>query len=253
VSPDRYLSVVLGLITGSGFYDLPGIEEARSQEVGTEFGLVQITQGVWHGCPVAFLPRHGVGHRVPPHRINYRANLQALHDVGVEAILATAVSGGINPKYRVGELVLIDQFIEFTHGRDHTFFDEEVRHTDMSDPYDSDLRRLLMETAVSEGIGLLDGGTYVCSNGPRFETAAEIQMYASFGGDLVGMTGYPEVALARELNLPYAAIGVVSNPAAGLSEKDLSLEEIWDVLEGLSTPVQQLLGGVSIRLADRWK
>jgi len=190
---------------------------------------------------------------VPPHRINYRANLQALHDVGAQAILATAVSGGINPQYKIGELVLIDQFIEFTHGRDQTFFDEEVRHTDMSDPYDSDLRRLLLEIATYEGVDLVDGGTYVCSNGPRFETAAEIQMYAGFGGDLVGMTGYPEVALARELNLPYAAIGVVSNPAAGLSDKELSLEEIWDVLENMSDPLHQLLGGAATRLATQWQ
>ena len=244
---------MLGLITGSGFYDLPGIQEAQPQEVHTAYGLVHLTRGNWNGCPVAFLPRHGIGHRVPPHRINYRANLQALHDVGTQAILATAVSGGINPQYKVGELVLIDQFIEFTHGRDHTFFDEEVRHTDMSDPYDRDLRQLLLEIAAYEGVNLVDGGTYVCSNGPRFETAAEIQVYAGFGGDLVGMTGYPEVSLARELNLPYAAIGVVSNPAAGLSDKELSLEEIWNVLEYLSDPLHQLLGGAATRLADHWQ
>ena len=244
---------MLGLITGSGFYDLPGIQEAQPQEIHTAYGLVHLTRGNWNGCPVAFLPRHGIGHRVPPHRINYRANLQALHDVGTQAILATAVSGGINPQYKVGELVLIDQFIEFTHGRDHTFFDEEVRHTDMSDPYDRDLRQLLLEIAASEGVNLVDGGTYVCSNGPRFETAAEIQAYASFGGDLVGMTGYPEVALARELDLPYAAIGVVSNPAAGRSGKELSLEEIWEVLDCLSDPIHQLLGRAATRLADRWQ
>jgi purine nucleoside phosphorylase len=123
----------------------------------------------------------------------------------------------------------------------------------MSDPYDSGLRQLLLEIAASEGVDLVDGGTYVCSNGPRFETAAEIQMYAGFGGDLVGMTGYPEVALARELNLPYAAIGVVSNPAAGLSDKELTLEEIWHVLEGLSDPLHQILGEAATRLSDRWQ
>jgi 5'-methylthioadenosine phosphorylase len=122
----------------------------------------------------------------------------------------------------------------------------------MSEPYDGDLRRLLMEVADSEGVEVVDGGTYVCANGPRFETPAEIRMYAGFGGDLVGMTGYPEVALARELDMPYAAIGVVSNPAAGLSVEKLSLEDIWGVLEDVSTPLHLLLGGAATRLADRW-
>ena len=109
-----------------------------------------------------------------------------------------------------------------------------------------------MEVADTEGLEVVDGGTYVCTNGPRFETAAEIRMYAGFGGDLVGMTGYPEVALARELDLPYAAIGVVSNPAAGLGDEELSLEDIRGVLEDASTPLHLLLGGAARRLADRW-
>jgi len=243
---------MLGLITGSGLYDLPGLEESRIVEAFTPYGPVHLTRGIWNGCPVVFLPRHGAAHRIPPHQINYRANMRALHDAGAGAVLATAVSGGINPDYSVGELVLIDQFIDMTHGRETTFFDDEVRHTDMSDPYDGDLRRLLMEVAGSQDIDVVDGGTYVCANGPRFETAAEIRMYAGFGGDLIGMTGYPEVALARELDMPYAAIGVVSNPAAGLSDVELSLDDIWDVLEEASTPLHLLLGGAATRLADRW-
>ena len=243
---------MLGMITGSGFYDLPGLDKSRTEEVPTPYGSVRLTLGTWNGCPVAFIPRHGVSHRIPPHRINYRANMRALDDAGAGAVLATAVCGGINPRYGVGEIVLIDQFIDMTHGRETTFFEDEVRHTDMSEPYDGDLRRLLMEVADSEGVEVVDGGTYVCANGPRFETPAEIRMYAGFGGDLVGMTGYPEVALARELDMPYAAIGVVSNPAAGLSVEKLSLEDIWGVLEDVSTPLHLLLGGAATRLADRW-
>ena len=249
---DRYRSTMLGLITGSGLYDIPGLEKSRTEEVPTPYGSVHLTLGTWNGCPVAFIPRHGASHRIPPHRINYRANMRALDDAGAGAVVATAVCGGINPRYGVGEMVLIDQFIDMTHGRETTFFDDEVRHTDMSDPYDGDLRRLLMEVADTEGLEVVDGGTYVCANGPRFETAAEIRMYAGFGGDLVGMTGYPEVALARELDLPYAAIGVVSNPAAGLGDEELSLEDIWGVLEDASTPLHLLLGGAARRLADRW-
>lgn len=243
---------MLGLITGSGLYDLPGLADSRIEEIFTPYGSVHLTLGTWNGCSVAFLPRHGTTHRIPPHRINYRANMQALHDAGAGAVLATAASGGINPEYGVGELVLIDQFIDMTHGRETTFFEDEVRHTDMSDPYDGDLRRLLMEVANSEGLEVVDGGTYVCASGPRFETAAEILMYAGFGGDLVGMTGYPEVALARELDLPYAAIGVVSNPAAGLGDEELSLEDIRIVLEDAYTPLHVLLAGAATRLADRW-
>ncbi|MBC8194686.1 MAG: S-methyl-5'-thioinosine phosphorylase [Acidimicrobiia bacterium] len=243
---------MLGLITGSGFYDLPGLVGAREQEASTPYGSVGLVSGTWMGCPVVFLPRHGADHSVPPQRIPYRANLWALHDAGARAVFATAVSGGINPAYRNGELVLIDQFINLTHGREDTFFDDEVRHTDMTDPYDPDLRRLLAEVAGSAGVRLVDGGTYVCANGPRFETPAEIRMYAGFGGDLVGMTGYPEVALARELDLPYAAVGVVSNPAAGLGSEDLSLEDIFAVLEDAVEPLLCLLGGAAERLAQRW-
>ncbi len=243
---------MLGLITGSGFYDLPGIEDAVDCQVGTPYGTVSLVQGSWRGCPVAFLPRHGADHSVPPQNIPYRANLWALHEAGARAVFATAVSGGINLGYRNGELVLIDQFINLTHGREDTFFDKEVRHTDMTEPYDGDLRQALSEVAVSEGIDLVDGGTYVCANGPRFETPAEISMYAGFGGDLVGMTGYPEVALARELDLPYAAVGVVSNPAAGLGAEELSLDAIWAVLNDVAEPLLRLLGGAAERLARRW-
>ena len=243
---------MLGLITGSGFYDLPGLTGAVDREVETPYGPVCLVHGTWNGCPVVFLPRHGADHSVPPQRIPYRANLWALHDSGARAVLATAVSGGINPSYRSGQLVLIDQFIDLTHGRDDTFFDEELRHTDMTEPYDRNLRQVLSEVAASEGVDLVDGGTYVCANGPRFETPAEIQMYAGFGGDLVGMTGYPEVALARELDLPYAAVGVVSNPAAGLSSEDLSLDDIFAVLDDASGPLLSLLGGAAARLAKRW-
>ena len=244
---------MLGLITGSGFYDLPGLEDAANRQVETPYGVVSLVYATWNGCPVVFLPRHGADHSVPPQRIPYRANLWALHQAGARAVFATAVSGGINPGYRNGELVLIDQFINLTNGRDDTFFDEEVRHTDMTEPYDRDLRQVLSEVAASEGVDLVDGGTYVCANGPRFETPAEISMYAGFGGDLVGMTGYPEVALARELDLPYAAVGVVSNPAAGLGAEELSLDDIWVVLNDVVEPLLRLLGGAAERLARRWE
>ncbi|HCV36532.1 MAG: S-methyl-5'-thioinosine phosphorylase [Acidimicrobiales bacterium] len=243
---------MLGLITGSGFYSLPGLANAVDRDVETPYGTVSLVHGSWKGCPVVFLPRHGADHSVPPQRIPYRANLWALAEAGARAVFATAVSGGINPEYRNGELVLIDQFINFTHGREDTFFDEEVRHTDMTEPYDRYLRQVLSETATSEAIELVDGGVYLCANGPRFETPAEIRMYAGFGGDLVGMTGYPEVVLARELDLPYAAVGVVSNPAAGMGSEELSLDDIMAVLDEAAEPLLRLLGGAAELLARRW-
>jgi 5'-methylthioadenosine phosphorylase len=122
----------------------------------------------------------------------------------------------------------------------------------MTEPYDPDLRGILRHVADEEGLAVVDGGTYVCANGPRFETPAEIRMYAGFGGDLVGMTGYPEVALARELALPYASVGVVSNPAAGLGDVELTLDEIWQVLAIAADPVARLLGGAATVLGARW-
>ncbi len=233
--------MMLGFITGSGFYTLPGLEDAEERTVVTRFGEATVTVGTMQGRPVAFLPRHGADHSVPPHRIGYRANLAALDRLGVTGIVATAVSGSLHPDYGPGTLRLIDQFIDLTWGREHTFFDEEVRHTDMTEPYDPALRAALGAAARTEGIDLVDGATYVCFNGPRFETPAEIEMARRMGGDLVGMTGCPEVILARELGIPYASIGVVSNLAAGMEETPLTVEEIMEVLAGTAETVHRLI------------
>jgi len=237
---------VLAIITGSGFYEVPGLHDARELEVATPYGNSSLTTGTWQGNPVAFLPRHGNRHTVPPHRINYRANLWALEEVGCSAVVATAVSSGIAGDLQPGDLVLIDQFLEFTRGREDTFFDGEdltVRHTDLSEPYDRALRQLLADAAADLDLVVRPGGTYVCTNGPRFETPAEIAHYGRLGADLVGMTGYPEVALAAELSLPYASIGVISNLAAGLGPA-LAVEEIIATLEGVRPSLWALVGEV---------
>jgi len=223
---------VLAFITGSGFYSLPGMIDVEPLLVETDYGDVTVSVGKFAGSPVAFLPRHGSDHSVPPHRINYRANLSALASVGATAILATAVSGSIDPEVLPGSLRLIDQFIDFTNGRPLTFFDDDVRHTDMTEPYDLDLRSLLLASAEAEGIEIVPTGTYICTNGPRFETPAEIKMAGLMGAHLVGMTGCPEVVLANELGIAYASIGVVSNMAAGLSGEPVSLDEINRILQG---------------------
>lgn len=228
---------MFGFITGSGFYDLPGLQDPVLRSIDTAFGVVDVTTGRWHGADVAFLPRHGGEHSVPPQQINYRGNIAALHAVGVTDVLATAVSGGIADHLGTGSLVVIDDFIDWTTGRNDTFFDrpgkkrasvEEggVTHTEMSNPYDAGLRAGLLAAADAQGIELHPSGTYICFNGPRFETKAEIRMAKILGADLVGMTGYPEVALAVERGLRYASIGVISNPAAGLAAVDISVDEI---------------------------
>ncbi len=240
---------MLAIITGSGFYEVPGLVEARLEPVDTPYGAVEVTVGTWQGRTVAFLPRHGSGHTVPPHRINYRANLWALKQLGCTAVLATAVSGGIARDLQPGDLVLIDQFIDVTRGRPDTFFDGDdlpVRHTDMTEPYHPGLRQLLAAAAEDLDLAVRPGGTYVCTNGPRFETPAEIAVYGRLGADLVGMTGYPEVALAAELQLPYASIGVISNAAAGLAPA-ITLEDIIATLETVRPTLWALIAEVTRR------
>lgn len=250
---------MLSLITGSGFYDIPELQQREPVEVGNPFGPpVVVTTGTWHGVPIAFLGRHGSDHSVPPHAINFRANIFALKEVGATSILATAVSGGIAPEMEPGALVIISDFLNFSSGRAVTFFDGSgladglapdqssgpvgVIHTDMSAAYDPDLRSLIAAAAEGESISVIDGGVYCTTDGPRFETPAEIQMMKTMGGDLVGMTGYPEVALAVEAGLRYASIGVISNLAAGISLDPLSVDDVVTLIKTTAEPLYRLIG-----------
>lgn len=235
---------MLAFITGSGFYTLPGLTSAEDRVVDTGYGEVTLTIGTFAGARVAFLARHGADHSVAPHRINFRANVAALAEIGATAILATAVSGSLDSNVGPGSLRLIDQFIDLTSGRESTFFDEDVRHTDMTEPYDPSLRSMLLQAALAERVDVVQSGTYICFDGPRFETPAEIRMAAVMGADLVGMTGCPEVILANEIGIPYASVGVVSNLAAGLSGRHLSLEEIMAILESTAEPLYRVFARV---------
>jgi 5'-methylthioadenosine phosphorylase len=238
---------VLAFLTGTGFYELPGLADRRSETISTPFGDAPVTLARWADSEIAFLARHGHDHSVPPHRINYRANIWALREVGAAAILATAVSGGIRADMLPGDLVLIDQFIDVTTGRAGTFYDEvgNLRHTDVSEPYDPDLRSRLAEAARHAGTEVHPSGTYICTNGPRFETPAEIRAYRAWGADLVGMTGCPEVALACELGIPYASVGVISNPAAGLADRPITIDEIMTTIDTASARLLGLFEAVS--------
>ena len=252
---------MFGLITGSGFYDIADLEERSTNEVDTPFGRATVTCGSWRGRPIAFLPRHGADHSVPPAGINYRANVWALKTVGVTSVFATAVSGGIDRRMPPGTLVIISDFLDFTNGRADTFFDGTAQldetaqpdgatgfdssqhHTDMTTPYDPALRSALLASAEDESIPVIDGGVYCTTNGPRFETPAEIEMMRILGGQLVGMTGYPEVALAREAGLRYASVGVIANAAAGMGDKELTADDIFSIVTDVAEPLQRLIDG----------
>jgi len=224
----------IGIIAGTGFYDLPALATSAAEQVATKFGGAQFKRGVWNSESVIFLTRHGSGHTIPPHRINYRANIRALKDSGVTSVIAVNVVGGVDPSLAPGDLTLIDDFIDFTSGRINTFFDGDddsgVQHIDMTHVYDRKIQGALSASAAKLGIELRTGGIYAGFDGPRFETPSEIRLTALAGATVVGMTGCPEAALARELNLPYAAIALIVNPAAGLVAEEITTEAINAVL-----------------------
>jgi len=216
------------IIGGTGVYDAALLTDAREHDIATPYGTVTCTVGTYGGQSLAFMPRHGKGHSVAPHQVNYRANLYALREIGVKNILSTAAVGSLRLALAPGSLVIVDQFLDFTKSRPSTFFEGErpVGHVDMTDPYCRRLREHLAATASAQGIHVSHGGTYVCAEGPRFETPAEIRMFAQLGGDVVGMTSVPEVVLAKELGLCYATIAMVTNLCAGMSGRPLTHQEV---------------------------
>ena len=237
----------LAIIAGTGFYDLDALENPTQETVDTVWGQARVTKGEWHGIPVVFLTRHGAGHSVPPHLVNYRANIRALADLGVRDVVAVNVTGSIDPTLQPGDLLCLDDFIDFTKQRPVTFFDgstpEGVVHTDVMTPYHPAIRREILDAAATSGHTIRDGGVYACFEGPRFETRAEIRLAALAGADVAGMTGVPEVTLAVEAGLRYAAISLVVNPASGVGDADepIAMDEINAVLAASSATVLEIL------------
>ncbi|MGH8273706.1 MAG: S-methyl-5'-thioinosine phosphorylase [Gammaproteobacteria bacterium] len=214
----------IAIIGGTGLTRLEGLEITHREVVSTPYGepSAPLTHGKFAGCEAVFFSRHGQGHRIPPHRINYRANLWALKSVGVEVVIATTTVGGIRKDLVPGMLVVPDQIVDYTYGRDNSYFnDEQVVHVDFTAPYDPDLRARLLAAGKDADIEVADGGVYAATQGPRLETAAEINRLESDGCDMVGMTGMPEAVLARELELRYAACAAVLNRAAGRGDGDI--------------------------------
>jgi len=225
------------IIGGSGLAKLSTLARTRRQVMRTPYGEPSgaLTFGELAGQEVVFLARHGYGHTIAPHEINYRANIWALKDLKVEAVFAVASVGGIRADLGPGALVVPDQIIDYTHSRKSTFHegaDAPVTHVDFTWPYAQRVRRLLLDAAMRCKEPVVDGGVYACTQGPRLETAAEIERIARDGGDLVGMTGMPEAALAREAGLEYATLGVVVNHAAGRGDSRtvIRLEDLDTVL-----------------------
>jgi len=229
----------VAIIGGSGLEAL--LEDTEQIRVGTPYGLPpSILIGEVRGKSVAFLPRHGVHHSIPPHKVNYRANIHALFEMGVKRILATNAVGAINIDFKPGDLVVPHDLVDFTKFRQFTFYDAPVTHVDMSQPFCPEVSALLIKTMKKCSMRVWNRAVLVCTEGPRFETPAEIEMFRRLGCDVVGMTGAPEAALARELEICYATLCFVSNMAAGI-QKRLTAKEVAEVAKEKIPVIEQIL------------
>jgi 5'-methylthioinosine phosphorylase len=240
------MTIEFAVIGGTGLTEIEGLEVIHREVVHTPYGEPSgpVTHGMIGGKRIVFLARHGYTHTIPPHRVNYRANIWALKSLGVEKVVAIAAVGGITPDMKPTRLVIPDQIIDYTYGRGHTYFEDgltSVTHIDFSWPYCTEVRNALLSAAECAGLDVVPHGTYAATQGPRLETAAEISKLERDGCDLVGMTAMPEAALARELELCYASCAVVANWAAGKSDEEISMDEIRANLTLGMTNVRALL------------
>ncbi|HZT41594.1 MAG TPA: MTAP family purine nucleoside phosphorylase [Chthonomonadaceae bacterium] len=236
----------IALVGGTGFEQLPPDIFAEPVEVETRFGVVRIlsvANNYVEPYKLYFLSRHGAAHGLPPHRIDYRANTAALLELGVRYVLATNAVGSLRADLPVGAFVLLDDFIDFTRGRPLTFFDTDAnwQHVDFTLPYSPFLRQTIKEAAHRLGISLVERGTYLCCDGPRFETPAEVRLFAHWGADVVGMTGIPEVVFAREAGMEYASLAIVTNYGAGVTEETVDHTAVVALMEAILPAVQELL------------
>ena len=235
---------MIGIIGGSGVYEITHKADSCTKKlVKTDYGDVEVSILDIFSKKVAFIPRHAAGHNIPPHKINFRANIDALKNVGVTKIIATNSVGSMNLEMPPGSFVIPNDFLDFSQNRAKTFYEDpndfldfsqnraktfyedKVVHIDVTEPYCSSLSDVLDKSG-----DVILGGTYVCTEGPRFETPAEIKMFKMLGGDLVGMTGVPEVTLAREREMCYASICIVSNYASGISQNNLTIDEVFEMM-----------------------
>jgi 5'-methylthioadenosine phosphorylase len=255
---------MLGIIGGSGLYQIDGIEILDEIAIKTAFGEPSdkyiITQ--YKGRKVVFLPRHGKGHKYPPHLINFRANLWGFRKLGVDKILSISAVGGINPNLKPGDFVISDQFIDFTKSRVQTFYegiyskndDTEIKdevseflnskrvvHIDVTDPFCPEMRDVLIKVCDKNNFPFHQKGVYAATEGPRLETSAEIKFLRLIGADIVGMTLVPEIVLARELKMHFASISVVTNLAAGISQNRLTSDEVVEMMKEKNEQIKTII------------
>ncbi len=240
-------TIEFAVIGGTGLTEIAGLEIIHREVVHTPYGEPsgQFTHGQLGAKRILFLARHGYAHSIPPHKVNYRANIWALRSLGVKKIVAVAAVGGISAAMAPRRIIVPDQIIDYTSARAHTFFEEgltSVTHIDFSQPYTESLRQALLAAGQSAGVPLIAGGVYGATQGPRLETAAEISRLERDGCDLVGMTAMPEASLAREAGIDYASYNVVANWAAGKQGAEvISLDDIYENLSASMSQVRSLL------------
>ena len=228
------LKADIGIFGGSGFYEF--LDNIKEVEIDTPYGKPsdKISIGDYRGKKVAFLPRHGRKHSIPPHRIPYKANIYAMKELKVKTIISPCSCGSLNPKYQPGDFVVTDQFIDRTKGREDTYFEgPNVEHISSAQPYDENLRKITISTIKEMGITVHEKGTVVVINGPRFSTKAESDWFRQIGGDIINMTQYPECYLALELKIPFVNIALVTDYDAGLEGRDdiepVTMEDVLEV------------------------
>ena len=235
----------IAIIGGTGVGQFPLEGEPERVIVSTQWGDAELLRGVLSGKEVYFLARHSGGHKIPPHKVNFRANIGGLAAMGVRAVFATTAVGSLRADWGPGTLVVLDDLIDFCLTRTgKTFFDETPVHTDVTRPYSEPLRQALLATEED----VRDGGTYLCADGPRYETAAEVRLFASWGAHVVGMTGIPEATLAREAGLHYAGVSLVTNLGAGIGEGEIHHSGVETVMAQTGERLRRLLTGAIARL-----
>jgi 5'-methylthioadenosine phosphorylase len=243
---------MIGIIGGSGSYDISLLENVKDVEMKTPFGEPSsvITVGKFQGKKIAFLSRHGKTHSIAPHKINYRANIWALKELGVKVILAPCAVGSMKEEINAGDFVFVDQFIDRTHGRETTFYDKnKVCHISVADPCCERVRKLLTETAQELNLQYHKTGTYICVNGPRFSTKAESKLFQKWGTDVIGMTLVPECVLAREVEICYVSIAMITDYDCW-KDHAVSMKEIIDTVNANSEKSKQLLMNLIPKIRD---
>lgn len=235
----------IGVIGGSGLYEIDGFVLKNKKSVSTPYGKTsdQYLIGEIDNTEVIFLPRHGKHHDIPPHMINYRANIWGFKKLGVNRIISISAVGGIKKSLKPGDIVILDQVLDMTKNRKSTFYDgkDGVVHIDFTEPYCQELRNILLKAGSKVKVALKPSGTYVAVEGPRLESSAEIKSFSLLGGDVVGMTGMPEASLAREQEICYAGLSVVANYAAGISKNKLTVTEVMEAMKETTGRIKLLL------------